>query len=256
MATKQPARTRATKAADQAATSQPTKPARKRAPRSAGKQGQQQQPTEQAADQQPTKADQPTEQPAGRVVANKARPTRLSWLSQFEQAAVAAGWQVSTVSTADAVAAGGAYLSADQVEAGGAIATRGAAKLVTTSFLTRDGSSNRMDAAYLWASPTQGQGKRVATMYQVLATLAQPDQADQPLTVAPRDAAKQRGTSQAEQADTGPAKQPQSALAKLTKANLVAYATEQGMADAAKQNKASLLASLVAANLVAAEQAA
>src|SRR5215831_14282542 len=53
---------------------------------------------------------QPQPQPSGRTVPNKARPTRLGFLTSVQRTAEEHGWKVTPLATADVAAAGGTFL--------------------------------------------------------------------------------------------------------------------------------------------------
>jgi hypothetical protein len=146
------------------------------------------------------KADTPATPPQGRVVPNSARPARMGFLQSVVQAAAATkGWKVKELSdpTPELVHLYGALSDKDQPKwdthkvkaAGGLELTHTNGNVLRVSaFQTKDGSSNRMDAAYLHA-PGATSGRRVQTVYQVMATIQ-----NQGTEVAAVDTSRKRAT--------------------------------------------------------------
>lgn len=180
---------------------------------------------------------QPTE---GRVVANKARPTRLGFTTSFRNTAEANGWTVQDLDDNGVIANGGAHLfKATTTPDGGVMATKGELKLVASAFKVKDGSSNRMDAVYLWV-PGATQGRRIPTVYQALETLATGE-------AAAKDASRARGPK----ADKAEAETPAEDLSKLTKPQLIALAGERNIEVPKYGSKANLIEAITKASAAA-----
>jgi hypothetical protein len=141
----------------------------------------------------------PVEVPTGRVVANPARPARLGFSLALRQAAEqAGGWTVKEVSDPSPEIV---HIYANPAKgvapAGGAVLTHKDGPVIRVSFFeTRDGTSDRLDAAYLWL-PGATSGRRVQTVYQVMATIMDAGKA-----VASPEASRKRPTTEASAAPT------------------------------------------------------
>jgi hypothetical protein len=160
------------------------------------------------------------EKPEGRVVANKARPTRLGFTTAFRNTAEANGWTVTDLDDKAVIDNGGAHLfHTTTTPDGGVLAVKGELKIVASAFKVKDGSSNRMDAVYLWV-PGATQGRRIPTVYQALETL-------QTGEAAAKDTGRARGPK-ADKAETEP-QQPEVDFAGMTKPQLVAFAGERNI---------------------------
>lgn len=180
------------------------------------------------------------EQPAGRVVANKARPTRLGFLTSFRNTAEANGWTVKELDDKGVIDNGGAHLfHTTTTPDGGAVATKGELKIVASAFKVKDGSSNRMDAVYLWV-PGATQGRRIPTVYQALETLATGE-------AAAKDASRARGPRDKAEAEPQPAED----LSKLTKPQLIALAGERNIEVPKYGSKANLIEAITKASAAA-----